>query len=161
MKAFLIALLCFVLVTPAYAGILDIGAAFGAALQPYVDAAVNGAIAALIGWVLVVVKNRFNIAIEASHRDALTTFLQRQASSLVAAGAVKVQGIKIEVKNEALYAAANTALVAIPQALQFFGLSPAKVAEMIVDLIPKQPAVASAQAVALDANNPATPSKPA
>jgi len=162
MKAILIALLCVALiVNPADAAIIDIGAAFGSALQPYIDAVVNGAIAAIIGWLAWIAKNRFNVDIEVGYRDALTTFLQRQASSLVAAGAVKLQGVKVEVNNQALADAAKMALTSIPQALSYFGLNPAKVAEMIIDYIPKQPAISEALAVAVDVQNPSTPSKPA
>jgi hypothetical protein len=74
-------------------------------------------------------------------------------------GAVKLNGVKIEVKNEAVAAAANTALAAIPDALKFFGLTPEKLQKMIIDLLPKEPAVAQAAAVALDVANPATSSK--
>jgi hypothetical protein len=152
----------FIVMTPgfAFAAEINIGQALNGSLQEIINAAVTAAIAALVGWVLVVVKSKFNIDIEAKHREALTAFLQRQASGLVAMGAVKLEGVKIEVKNEALAAAANTALAAIPGALAFFGLTPAKIQQMIVDLIPKEPAVAAAAAVAIDVANPATPSKP-
>ena len=137
---------------------INIGQALNGSLQEIVNAAITGLIAALVGWVAIVVKNKFNIDIEAQHRDALQTFLQRQASSLVAMGAVKLEGVKIEVQNEALAAAANSALAAVPGALAFFGLTPAKIQQMIVDWIPKQPSIAQAQAVAIDVANPATPS---
>lgn len=142
----------------AFAAEINIGQALNGSLQEIINAAITALIAALVGWVAIVVKNKFNIDIEAKHREALTAFLQRQASGLVAAGAVKLEGVKIEVKNEALAAAANTALSAIPGALAFFGLTPAKIQAMIIDLIPKEPAVAAAAAVAIDVANPATPS---
>lgn len=145
----------------AFAAEINIGQALNGSLQEIINAAITATIAALVGWVAIVVKNKFNIDIEARHREALTAFLQRQASGLVAMGAVKLEGVKIEVKNEALAAAANTALSAIPGALAFFGLTPAKIQQMIVDLIPKEPAVAQAAAVAIDVANPATPSHPA
>jgi uncharacterized membrane protein len=153
----------FIVMTPgfAFAAEINIGQALNGSLQEIINAAVTAVIAALVGWVLVIVKSKFNIDIEARHREALTAFLQRQASGLVAMGAVKLEGVKIEVKNEALAAAANTALAAIPGALAFFGLTPAKIQQMIVDLIPKEPAVAQAAAVAIDVANPATPSQPA
>jgi len=142
----------------AFAAEINIGQAINGSLQEIINAAVSAAILAIVGWVAMVVKNKFNIDIEAKHRDALTAFLQRQASGLVAAGAVKLDGVKVEVKNEALAAAANSALAAIPAALSFFGLTPEKIATMIVQMIPKQPAVAQAQAVAIDVANPGTPS---
>ena len=152
----------FVALTILYAGSaaaaeINIGQALNGSLQEIINAAITGLIAALVGWVAIVVKNKFNIDIEAQHRDALTAFLQRQASSLVAAGAVKLEGVKLEVQSEALAAAANSALAAVPGAMAFFGLTPAKIQSMIVDMLPKQPAIAQAQAVAIDVANPATP----
>lgn len=145
----------------AFAASIDIGQAFGGSLQEIVNGAISAALATLVGWVAWTIKNKFNIDIEARHREALTSFLQRQASGLVAAGAVKVQGLKVEVQNEQLAMAANSAIASIPMAMQFFGLTPARIQQMIVDLLPKQPAIATAQAVAIDVANPETPSKPA
>jgi hypothetical protein len=158
-----LAALAIVLVTPtfAFAAEINIGQALNGSLQEIINAAVTAALAALVGWVAIVIKNKFGIDIEARHREALTEFLQRQASGLVAMGAVRLEGVKIEVKNEAVAAAANAALGAIPDALKFFGLTPAKIQDMIIDMLPKQPAVAAAAAVAIDTANPATPSKPA
>lgn len=143
----------------ALAASIEIGQALTGGLQDIINAVVTAAIAALVGWVAIVVKNKFGIDIEAQHRQALTAFLQRQASGLVAMGAVRLNGVKVEVQNEAVAAAANTALKAIPDALKFFGLTPEKLQSMIIDLLPKEPAVAQAAAVALDVANPATPIK--
>lgn len=142
--------------TVASAASIDVGQALTGGMQEIINAAVTALIAALVGWVAIVIKNKFAIDIEAQYRDALTTFLQRQASSLIADGAVKLNGLAIEVQNETLAAAANAALWAIPDALKFFGLTPEKIQEMIVDWIPKEPSVAQATAVALDQANPAT-----
>lgn len=118
----------------------------------------SAVVAAFLGWVSYWIKSKFGIEIEAKHREALQAFINRQASSLIGEGAVKLQGLKVDVKSEALASAANLAFNAIPTAMAYFGLSASKIADMIVDVIPKQPAVASAQAVALDAKNPETPS---
>jgi len=146
---------------PVHAATIDVGQAFTGGMVDAVNGVIAGLITALVGWVLVTIKNKFNIEIEAKHREALTAFLQRQASSLVARGAVKVQGLKVEVSNDAVAVAANTALHAIPDALKFFGLTPEALQKRIVDMLPQQPAIAQAQAVALDVANPATPSQPA
>lgn len=144
-------------VAAARADTINLGQALSGSLADIVSTAISAAIAGLIGWLALVAKSKFNIDIEARHREALTAFLTRQASGLVAAGAVKLEGVKVEVHNTALAAAANAALAAIPQAMNFFGLTPAKIESMIVDLLPKQPAVAAAAAVALDIKNPETP----
>lgn len=147
-------------VAAARADAINIGQIFSGSMVDAVNAAVSAAILALVGWVAVVVKNKFNIDIEARHREALTAFLQRQASGLVATGAVKLQGVKVQVDSPALAAAANAAIAAIPQAMNWFGLTPERIQAMIVDLLPKQPAVAAAAAVAIDVQNPATPAQP-
>ncbi|WBL75589.1 hypothetical protein I3J27_21385 [Bradyrhizobium xenonodulans] len=148
------------LATPVTAATIDVGQAFTGGLVDAINGAVMAGITALVGWVCVVIRNKFNIDIEAKHREALTAFLNRQASSLVAKGAVKLQGLKVEVGNDALAVAANTALHAIPDALKFFGLTPEALQKRILDLLPQQPAVAQAQAIALDVHNPATPGTP-
>lgn len=157
-QANVIAFVIFLIPGYAFAASIDIGQALSGSLQEVINAAVTALIAAIVTWAAYLAKKKFNIDIEAGNRDALTAFLQRQASSLVAMGAVKLDGVKIEVQNQALADAANQALAMIPGAMAFFGLTPAKLQQMIVDLIPKQPAVAQAQAVALDVANPATPS---
>ena len=145
----------------AHGASIDVGQAVTGGLVEIVNGTIAAGITALVGWVLMTVKAKFNIEIEAKHREALTAFLQRQASSLVARGAVKVQGIKIEVASDAVAVAANTALHAIPDALKYFGLTPEALQKRIVDMLPQQPAIAQAQAVALDVHNPLTPSTPA
>lgn len=165
MKRFIgaaLALASFALATnAAAAATIDIGQALSGGLQEIINAAATAAITVLVGWVAIVAKNKFNIDIEAQQRAALTAFLQRQALSLIADGAVKLNGVKVTVPNDALAAAADTALAAIPGVLDFFGLTPDKIQHMIVDMLPKQPSVAQAQAVAIDAANPATPSSAA
>jgi hypothetical protein len=148
-----------VLTTAAPAATIDIGQAFNGSLQEIINGAAMAGITVLVGWVTIVAKKKFNIDIEAQYRATLTAFLQRQALSLIADGAVKLNGVKITVQNDALAAAADTALAAIPGVLQAFGLTPDKLEHMIVDMLPKQPSVAQAQAVAMDFANPATPSR--
>lgn len=157
LRIFAVCALACIAVSPAYADAINIGQAFSSGLQPYVDAIVSAALAALVGWVLMVVKAKFNVDIDAHLRDGAIAFFHRQASSLVADGAVKLNGVKIEVSNPALAKAANAALDSIPDALKHFGLTPEAVQARIIDFLPRQPAVAQAQAVAMDVANPATP----
>lgn len=112
---------------------------------------------AFLGWVSYWIKQKFGVDIEAKHREAIAAFISRQASGLIAMGAVKLEGVRVDVKSEALASAARMAMAAIPDAMAYFGLTPGKIAEMIVDVIPKEPAVAGAAAVAIDVKNPATP----
>lgn len=151
-------LLLVALTGTAAAATIDIGQAFTGGMVDAINGAVMALITAGVGWLGVILKSKWNIDIEAKHREALTAFLNRQASSLVAKGAVKVQGLQVQVGSDALAVAANTALHAIPDALKFFGLTPETIQKRILDLLPQQPAVAQAQAIALDVHNPATPS---
>lgn len=144
--------------SPAFSASIDVGSVVTDSVTQIITATVTLLISVIVGWVAIVIKNKFNIDIEAAQRDALTTFLQRQASSLIADGAVKLNGIKVEVKSEALAAASNAAIQAIPGVLKFFDLTPDRVSHMIVDMLPKQPAVAQAAAIAIDVQNPGTPS---
>lgn len=136
---------------------VEIGSTLAGQLRDIMVTVVAGVTTAFLAWVSYWVKQKFGIDIEARHREALTAFLNRQASALIAMGAVKLEGIKVDVKSEAVASLARMALTAVPDAMKFFNLTPQIVGDMIVDLIPKQPAVAQAQAVALDVKNPETP----
>lgn len=156
--ALALATVAFLVPVAASADTINIGQAFSTSLQPYVDAIVSGLLALGVGFVLYAAQKYLGIKADEGLRQGLTQFLQRQASSLVADGMVKLSGVKIEVSSPALAAAANTALTAVPDAMNKFGLTPEKVQGMIIDMLPKEPSVAAAQAVAIDVANPATPS---
>ena len=136
-------------VMPPDNSVIDVGQAFGA-LAPFINSAVGVIITAGLGWLGTLLHKKFNIDIDAGARDALTTFLQRQASSLVADGAVKLNGLQVEVHNPSLAKAANEAITAIPGTLKRFGITPEKVSsvigDMIVDYVHHVPAVASVAA---------------
>lgn len=142
----------------ARADAINIGAAFGPVVQPFIDTIVQGLIALLIGVVAWAAQKYLNIKFEGANRDALTAWLQRQAQSLVADGMVRLNGVQVTVDSPALAAIVNTASTHIPDALKFFGLTSAQLGQMVIDHIPAVPSVAAAQAVALDVANPATPS---
>jgi hypothetical protein len=118
-------------------GIINVGQAFNAAVAPYVDAAVQAGIAALVSWLLLGLQKKTGIAIDAGHRQALTTALQNQAGSLLADGMVKMAGVKVNVDSPALAKAANDALASIPDVEKHFGLTPEYVAARIIDTIPQ------------------------
>ena len=148
-RKILLSILLVLLVFPgaASAASVDVGQSLTGGLKDIVNSVISAAIAGLIGWVAFIVKNKFKIDIETQYRDALVTFLQRQASSLIADGAVKLSGVKVDVHNEALAKAADAALLAIPDTLKCFGLTPEHLKEMIIDMVPKEPAVAQAVAM--------------
>jgi hypothetical protein len=141
--------------------VVEVGSGLAGQIRDIMMAIAGGVISALGGWVAYWIKAKFGIDIEAKHREALQAFLTRQASALLALGAVKLEGLKVDVKSEALASVAHMAFTAIPDAMKYFNLTPDIIGAMIVDLIPKQESVAKAQAVALDTQNPQTPDAPA
>jgi hypothetical protein len=112
-------------------------------LEPYVDSVANALILALVGYMATVLKTKWNIDLDQGHRNALTTFLQNRAASLISDGAVKMQGKSVQVDNAMLARAANQASLAIPGVLKRFGLTPDVVAAKIVDAIPQTTAGAA------------------
>ena len=63
----------------AQAASIDVGQAVTGGVVELINGAIAAGITALVGWVLMTVKNKFHVEIEAKHREALTQFLQRQA----------------------------------------------------------------------------------
>jgi hypothetical protein len=142
-------------VTEQGGGVINIGQAFGTAVQPYIDAAVNAIILAFVGWLGVILKNKFNISIDQGHRDALVTALQNQAGSLIADGVVKMEGAKITVPDKALAQSANEIMSVIPDAAKRLGFTPDYLQKRILDTIPQTAAGAAMVAAAVPA--PAAP----
>lgn len=114
-------------------------------LQPYVDTLVQALIVVAMGWFG---KTKYGQMLDQSSRDALGTFVKNRASSLIADGAVKIQGKAVHVDSGFLVRAANESATAIPDALKRFNLSPEVVAQKIIDAIPLTQAGASIIAAA-------------
>jgi hypothetical protein len=131
--------------------VIDVGQAFGW-LAPYINSLIGLIISGGLAWLGTLLHKKFNLDIDANARDALTTFLERQAASLVADGAVKLNGMQVNVESPMLAAAAKQALTSIPGTLKRFGVTPDKVSsvigDMIVDYVHKVPAVAAVVAAA-------------
>lgn len=142
---------------PAQGGsIIDVGQALGPFLQPYVDALVQAAIAAFVGWLGLILRKKFNIQIDEGSRNALTTALQNQAASLIADGFVKVeQNGKISVDDKFLAASANEIMAVIPDAAKRLGFTPEYLTKRIVDSIPQTAAGAAMIAAATPTPAPA------
>ena len=142
-------------VAPQQGGTIDIGQAFNAALAPYINAAMSALVYAAMGWLFYLLQKKFNINIDAGHREAITQAAQRQASSLVADGMVSLQGKTVHVDSAALADAVNHLTAAAPGAIAHFGITPQSLADRIVDMVPQVPAIAPV--VAKAAAEPAAP----
>lgn len=109
-------------------------------LQPYVDTLVQLLITSGFAWIG---KSKYSQWLDQSSRDALETFAKNRASSLIADGAVRLQGKAVHVDNDFLLRAASESATAIPDALKRFGLTPDVVAAKIIDAIPQTQAGAA------------------
>lgn len=127
----------FVQVAKASGGVIDIGQAFSTVFEPYVNAIVNALILAGVTYLGNWLRSKYKVEVDQKHREALTVFLQNQAGSLIADGAVSLQGKKINVDNALLANAAAAVFNRIPDAAKHFGLTPDVVAGKIVDAIPQ------------------------
>jgi hypothetical protein len=137
-------------IAPAPSGGIIRLAAFGW-LEPYVDTLVQLLIAAGFSWFA---KTKYGQMMDKESREALEMFLKNRASSLIADGAVAMEGKSIVVSNAALAAEANQAARVIPGALKRFGLTPEVVGARIIDAIPQ---VAAGAAIVSQAHAKAPP----
>lgn len=133
---------------PAQAGgVIDVGQAFGF-LAPYINSALGALISAGLGWLWYLLQKRFKINIDEGNRDAIHTALLNAAASLIADGAVHLQGKAIQVPNAEIANAVNEVIAAAPTAVSHFGLTPEVLKQKIIDKIPQVPAGAAMLAVA-------------
>ena len=138
-------------------GVINVGQAFGT-LAPDINSAVGGVIMGGLSWLFYLLQKRFNVNIDESHRDAIQTALLNAAASLIADGAVHLQGKTVTVPNADMANAANEVIAAAPAAFARFGLTPEVIKRKIIDKIPQVPAGAAMLAVAN--NNRPPPAAP-
>jgi hypothetical protein len=120
-------------------------------LEPYVETLVQLLIAAAFSWFA---KTKYGQMMDKESREALEVFLKNRAGSLIADGAVSIEGKSITVNSTALAAEINAANRFIPGALKRFGLTPQAVGEKIVDAIPQ---IAAGAAIVAQAHSKVAP----
>lgn len=121
-----------VFAAPAFAQDTTIdGASIFGAWKPYVVEIISIALAALATWVLATIKSKFGIDIEARHREALQSALTN-AAGLVIFQVEKVAGsLKIDVGDERIANGVELVLKSVPDAVAYFGVTPATLREML------------------------------
>jgi hypothetical protein len=115
---------------------VDVGGIYGG-FRPYIVDIVGSLITLGVGWLLVLLKSKFNLDIDASHRDALQTALTNGAGLALNKLGNSLQGKSIEVGNPAVASAVNLVLKSAPDALAHFGITPESVAQKIVAKLPQ------------------------
>lgn len=120
------------IITPAFAQETTVAVGgFYALAQPYLVTIAGVIAAAIVGWIAELVRRKFNLDIEARHREALQTALTNGAGLLIARGGDALAGKKIDVKNPVAAAAINYVLAGAPDAIKYFGLTPDAVGEKL------------------------------
>lgn len=106
-------------------------------MQPYLVAVVSVLAAAIVGWLAELLRRKFNLDIDAAHRDALQTALTNGAGLLIGKAGSALAGKKLDLKSAVLAEAVNYVLQAVPDAIRHFGITPEAVAEKLQAKLPQ------------------------
>lgn len=102
-----------------------------AVVQPYLLAVVSVVATAIVGWLAELLRRKFHLDIEASHREALQTALTNGAGLLITRLGGAIAGRKLDLKSVVLAEAVNYVLQSVPDAVRHFGVTPEAIAEKI------------------------------
>ena len=106
-------------------------------LQPYLLTVVSVIATAIVGWLAELLRRKFNLDIDAAHREALQTALANGAGLLIGRAGNAVAGKKLDLKSAMLAEAVNYVLQAVPDAIRHFGITPEAVAEKLQAKLPQ------------------------
>lgn len=126
------ALLALAFVTPAFAQAtaVPVGSLYDL-LASFLTPIVGVVVAAIGGYLANLLRIKFGLQIEEQHRNAFQTALTNAAGLAIAKGKDIVGGKTVDVKNPAIADAVNYVIKAAPDALKYFGITPASIAEKI------------------------------
>jgi len=100
-------------------------------VQPYLMAVVSVVATAIVGWLAELLRRKFSLDIEASHREALQTALANGAGLLLGKLGGTLAGKTLDLKSAVLAEAVNYVLQSVPDAVRHFGVTPEAIAEKI------------------------------
>lgn len=128
----LVGALLLALAAPAFAQstIVDGASIFGA-WKPYITEIVGIGVAAIIGLLAKLLKDKFGLDIEARHREALQSALTNAAGTVIMKIGDVAGVAHFDAKNAAVAEGVSYVLASVPDALRYFGLTEAKLREMI------------------------------
>lgn len=106
-------------------------------LQPYLLAVVSVLATAIVGWLAELLRRKFNLDIEAAHREALQTALMNGAGLLIGKAGDAFAGRKLDLKSALLAEGVNYVLQAVPDAIRHFGITPEAIAEKLQAKLPQ------------------------
>lgn len=135
---------------PESGGFIQIGKLFGQQMQPYVDAIIQALALAFAGWITTMIglayKRITGKELDEKASNVIAIAAKNQAGALLSAGAVKLQGLRINVSNDKIALAVDEVMTRVPDALKRFGMTPQDVQNRIVEAIPQT--AAGAQIIA-------------
>lgn len=102
-----------------------------AIVQPYLLVIVSVMATAIVGWLAELLRRKFSLDIEASHREALQTALTNGAGLLLGKLGGALAGRKLDLKSIVLAEAVNYVLRSVPDAVRHFGVTPEAIAEKL------------------------------
>lgn len=110
----------------------------------YVSAGLSALVAVAIGFISARLYSLLGINIEAKHREALHSAIMTGVNAGLAKVSDLIGGKAVDVKSSAVAEAVNYVLGAVPDAVKFFGLTEAKLSEMVTAKLQGQLAFAPA-----------------
>jgi hypothetical protein len=112
------------------------GGSIFAIVEPYILEVASVLVAAIVAWLSAKVKTLVGIQIEAKHREALQSALQNGINYGMSKAGGWVSAKDYDLKNKALAEGINYVLSSVPDAIKFFGLTPAKLGKLIEAKLP-------------------------
>lgn len=104
-----------------------------AAWAPVLMNSIGAVVAAIAGWLAIVVKSKFNIDIEARHREAFQSAVTNAAGLLIGKVGDLAGSLRLDVRNPVVAESIEYVLKAAPDALKYFGLfDPDEIGEKII-----------------------------
>lgn len=100
-------------------------------LEPYLLMLFSVLVSALLGWVAIVIKNKFGLDIDAHMRDTIQTAATNAAGSLVAKLEGPIGNASIDVRSQLVKDGVDMVIAKVPDAISHFKLSPEDVAALI------------------------------
>jgi len=100
-------------------------------LEPYLVTLVSVFASALVGWVAIVIKNKFGLDIDAHMRETIQTAATNAAGALVAKMEGPLGNVSIDVRSRLVKDGVDMVIAKVPDAINHFKLSPEDLAAII------------------------------
>lgn len=100
-------------------------------LEPYLVTLVSVIASALVGWIAIVIKNKFGLDIDAHMRETIQTAATNAAGALVARMEGPIGTISIDVRSKLVKDGVDMVIAKVPDAINHFKLSPEELAAIV------------------------------